>query len=92
MKTASIPSLRVAPELRRAAESVLQEGESLSSFVEQSIRTCIDQRRLQREFIARGLASRDEAKHSGEYFSVDEIRDDLDKLLGAAEAKARTTR
>ena len=92
MKTASIPSLRVAPELRRAAESVLQEGESLSSFVEQSIRTCIDRRRLQREFIARGLASRDEARSSGEYFSIDEIRDDLDKLLDAAEAMAGAAR
>ena len=92
MKTASIPSLRVTPELRRAAESVLQEGESLSNFVEHSIRTCIDRRRLQREFIARGLASRDEARRSGEYFSVDEIRDELDKLLGAAEAKAATAR
>ncbi len=35
MKTASIPSLRVEPELRRAAEAVLHEGESLSSFLEQ---------------------------------------------------------
>jgi hypothetical protein len=31
MKTASISSLRVAHELRQAAESVLQEGETLSS-------------------------------------------------------------
>ena len=38
MKSATIPSLRVAPELRTAAEDVLEEGETLSSFVEQSIR------------------------------------------------------
>ncbi|MFT4433982.1 YlcI/YnfO family protein [Caballeronia sp. 15715] len=29
MKTATFPSVRVEPELREAAESVLQEGESL---------------------------------------------------------------
>ena len=88
MKTASIPSLRVAPELRRAAESVLKEGESLSSFVEQSIKSFIDRRRLQSEFIARGLASRDEARSTGGYFSAEDIQRELDGRLSAAEAKA----
>jgi hypothetical protein len=86
MKSASIPSLRVDPELRHAAESVLLEGETLSSFVEQSIRTGIDRRRLHGEFISRGLASRDEAKISGEYFSSEQVRDDLDRMLAAAES------
>lgn len=90
MKTASIPSLRVAPELRRAAEGVLKEGESLSSFVEQSIKACIDRRRLQAEFLARGMASREEAKRSGEYFSADEIHRELDGRLNAAEAKVKS--
>lgn len=53
MKTATIPSLRVAPELRRAAESVLREGETLSGFVEQAIRAGIERRRLRDEFVAR---------------------------------------
>ena len=92
MKTASIPSLRVDPKLRRAAESVLQDGESLSSFVEHSIRMCIDRRRLQKEFIARGLASRDEAKRTGEYFSADEIREEMDRMLIEAEARAKAGR
>lgn len=90
MKTASFPSLRVAPELRRAAEGVLKEGESLSSFVEQSIKACIDRRRLQAEFIARGLASRDEAMRSREYFSAEEIQRELDGRLNAAEAIIQT--
>jgi hypothetical protein len=34
MKTASHPSLRIDPDLRQAAESVLNEGESLSSLME----------------------------------------------------------
>ncbi|WP_306427124.1 YlcI/YnfO family protein [Burkholderia sp. AU16741] len=37
MKTATFPSVRVEPELRDAAGNVLQERETLSSFVEQSI-------------------------------------------------------
>ena len=90
MKTASLPSLRVDPELRRAAESVLEDGESLSSFVEDSVREGIERRRLRSEFVLRGLASRDEAKHSGEYFSADHVQRELDGMLKEAEARAKT--
>ncbi len=88
MKTASIRSLRVNPELRQAAESVLQNGETLSSFVEQSLRANIECRRVQQEFIARGLAARDEARQTGEYFADDEVLREMDDLLSHAEAKA----
>jgi hypothetical protein len=84
--------LRVDPELRRAAESVLEDGESLSSFVEGSVREGIERRRLRSEFVARGLASRDEAKHSGEYFSADQVQRELDGMLEEAEARAKTAR
>jgi predicted transcriptional regulator len=88
MKTATIPSLRVDPELRYAAESVLQDGETLSSFVEQSLRTNIDRRRFQQEFIARGLASRDQARLSGEYIPAEDVQRELEEMLAQAEAKA----
>ncbi len=88
MKTATIPSLRVAPELRHAAESVLQEGETLSGFVEQSLRANIERRRFQQEFVARGLASRDEALRTGEYFPAEEVQRELEEMLVQAEAKA----
>ena len=92
MNTASLPSLRVDPELRRAAESVLEAGESLSSFVEDSVREGIERRRLRSEFLARGLASRNEAKHAGEYFSADQVQRELDGMLEEAEARAKTAR
>lgn len=87
MKTASIPTLRVTPELRQAAEDLLEAGETLSGFVEQSIRANIERRRMRKAFIARGLASRDEARLTGEYFAAEEIRAELDALLQAAESK-----
>lgn len=87
MKTATIPSLRVEPELRHAAESVLHNGESLSSFVVQSLRANIKRRRLQQEFIARGLASRDAARQTGEYFEAEEVLRELDDMLSHAESK-----
>ncbi len=61
MKTATIPSLSVDADLRRAAEELLKEGESLSSFVEQSLCEGIERRRAHAEFITRSLLSRDDA-------------------------------
>lgn len=89
MKSATFPSLRVEPELRQAAETVLRKGESLSSFVSESIRAGVDRRRSQNEFIARGLASRDEARRTGEYFSAEEVHRELDAMLAAADKKRR---
>lgn len=88
MKTSTIPSLRVAPELREAAESVLEEGESLSSFVEQSLRTQILRRQMQQEFIAKGLASLAEAERTGIYHDADDVMAELEEMQAAAEAKA----
>ena len=38
MKTAAIPAVRVPPELRQAAEDLLQTGETLSGFVEEAVK------------------------------------------------------
>lgn len=88
MKSSSIPSIRVEPELRQAAESVLREGESLSSFMEESLKAGIQHRKAKKEFIARGLNSREEAKRTGEYFSADTVFDELKTMLHDAEQKA----
>ncbi|WP_176300163.1 YlcI/YnfO family protein [Burkholderia vietnamiensis] len=92
MKTATFPSVRVEPELRDAAESVLQDGETLSSFVEQSIREGIERRRLQSEFIARGIASRDEARRTREYVSSSEVLERLGRQLDTLRARTRQAR
>ena len=89
MKTASMPSLRVDPELRHDAESVLRDGETLSSFMEQALRSSIQSRRVKKEFIARGLTSRDEAKRTGEYFSADDVLVEMQDMLSQVQAKAR---
>jgi predicted transcriptional regulator len=87
MKSATIPSLRVEPELRQAAESVLREGETLSSFMEEALRSGIQHRKIQREFIARGLAARDESRQTGEYYSAGDVFNELSGMLAQAEAK-----
>jgi predicted transcriptional regulator len=89
MKTASMPSLRVDPTLRHDAESVLREGETLSGFMEQALRASIRARRAQREFIARGLAARDEARATDEYFTADDVLEEMERIVARAEATLR---
>lgn len=88
MKSASLPSLRVDPELREAAESVLNKGETLSNFVESSVKAQIEYRRTQREFMARGLASRDDAKRTGVYFDAADVHAELRAMLEATKASS----
>ena len=88
MKTATFPSLRVDPALRRAAEDVLLEGESLSSFVEHSVRAQIQQRRQQEAFIARGLAARDKSKTSAVYVSSTALLKGLASRLAKAKKQS----
>lgn len=87
MKTSTLPSLRVDPALRKAAEDVLQEGETLSGFVEHSVRAQIRLRQQREEFIARGLASRDKARESGIYYSAEESLAALAEILEKRRAK-----
>lgn len=86
MKTATFPPLRTTPELRQAAEKILGEGETLSSFVEQAIRESVARRQNQQEFIARGLRSRDEARQSGKYVGSDTVINKLEQMLTNAKA------
>lgn len=88
MKTANFPSLRVDPALRQAAEDSLFDGETISGFVEQSIRDSILRRQHQREFVARGLAARDAAAADGHYVSAESVLGRLGGMLAQAKAKA----
>ena len=86
MKTSNLPSLRVDPELRAAAESVLVEGESLSAFMEVAIREGVERRRMRQEFLQRGLLGAERARQTGEYYSSEQV---LDELRAAVEARRR---
>jgi len=92
MKTATFPSVRVEPEFRAEVESVLSEGESLSEFVEASVRAGVERRRVQAEFIARGLRSRDEARRTGDYIDADDVVAALQRRLHAARVRLPKTR
>lgn len=88
MKTTTIPPLRVSPALRKEAESVLEQGETLSSFVLEALNRNIEYRRARQEFIARGLASADLARKTSKYISADAVINKLERRL--AKAKQRS--
>lgn len=86
MKTAIIPSVRVEPELREQVERVLTEGESLSAFVEASVRDSVTRRLAQTEFVRRGLASLDGARRNGNYATAEAVVRKLEDRLAEARA------
>ncbi len=87
MKTTSLPSPRVTPEMRRDAESLLESGESLSSFVLSSVQRQIEERRAQRLFIERGIANGERARATGKYVSAEDVMKNLARRLKDAKAK-----
>lgn len=91
MKTATIPSVRVETELRAEVESLLGEGETVSEFVEASVRAAVLRRRHQAEFIARGLRSLEEARRTGDYIDADTVVEGLQRKLESARARKAAT-
>ncbi|MCQ4323800.1 hypothetical protein NAV26_02320 [Pseudomonas stutzeri] len=89
MKTATLPSIRVQPELRQAAEAVLKPGETLSSLMEQALRQSIAARQDQEDFIKRGLASASRARSTGRYLPAGDVLATLEERLQQARTSKR---
>lgn len=88
MKSATLPPLHVDPELRADIEHVLEEGETISGFMEAPVRTLIAHRRSRRASIERGLASHERARERDEYFGAKEVLDDLRQRLEDAKRES----
>lgn len=73
MKSAVLPQVRVEPALRAAVEAVLAEGETLSAFVESSVRRAVEHRLALRDFDARCNAALKHYLVTGNAFSSDEV-------------------
>jgi hypothetical protein len=86
MKSAVIPQIRVEPELRAELESVLRHGETLTDFVEATVRSAIAFRRVQTAFHARAQAASEAYHRTGVSVSVDTV---LERLQLKLEAKRK---
>ena len=84
MRTATLPAVRVTPQLRSMAESVLLQGESLSTFIEASIAQRVQYRQSQKEFLARGVQSAALVKAGAmRTYSLNEVMHDLRAVKSA---------
>jgi hypothetical protein len=87
MKSAVIPQVRVEPELRAELLSVLKPGETLTDFVEATVRSAIAFRRVQTEFHARAQAASQEYHRTGVSVPVDTVLQRLQTKLDAKRKK-----
>ncbi len=87
MKSAVIPQIRVEPALRAELESVLQPGETLTAFVEATVRNAIAFRRIQTEFRARAQAASDDYHRTGVSVPVETVLKRLQFKLDAKRKK-----
>ena len=88
MKTATLPSIRVEPEFRSTVESLLRDTETLTQFVENSVRETVARRRNQAEFLSRGIQSLEAARNNDDYVDADIVLDKLRQRLARAKTRA----
>jgi hypothetical protein len=87
MKTAVIPQIRVEPELRAELESVLRQGETLTEFVETTVRSAIAFRRVQTAFHVRAQAASEAYHPTGVSVPVEPVLERLQSRLDARRKK-----
>ncbi len=80
------PSVLDDAEFHAAAESVLREGETVADLIDRSARAEVEYRREQAEFIARGLASLEEAERTGVWYTTEDVLSMMRAKLDAAKA------
>ena len=83
MKTAIIPQVRVEPQLRADLEGVLREGETLSDFLEATVRQAVEYRRMQAEFDARADAAWARFQQTGAAVPAEEVVTEMRARLEA---------
>lgn len=81
MRTSTLPQVRVEDEFRAAVESVLREGETMTSFIEDTMRRAVEHRRVEDEFHARGRRAWEECKRTGVSTPVDEAFDRIEAKM-----------
>lgn len=89
MKTAQLRPVRVEASVRDEIEGVLRDGESLSEFVETAAVQAARRRKAQQEVLARGRASLESAKRTGEFYAADEA---LEAMRGRLQSRMQTLR
>ena len=98
-KTAVSPQVRVEPQLRTDLVGVLRSGETLSDFLEATVRQAVDYRRMKAEFDARADAAWSRFQQTGAGVPAEKLIAEMclrlearrQKLLGKPKVKRRLT-
>jgi hypothetical protein len=93
MKTTQLPPVRVAPAVRQQIESCLEEGETLSQFIEKASVGAARARLAEQAFLDRGRASFERAMRTGNIVPatdvLNDMRDRLSKRMRELKKNAR---
>lgn len=84
MKTATLPPVRVEPDFRQELEGVLEQGETLSQFVESAVRSVVEKRKHQAEFVRRGIKAIQNTQSAGTGIPGEQVVARLEARLKAA--------
>jgi hypothetical protein len=80
------PSVLDDEEFHAAAESVLREGETVADLIDRSARAEVEYRRDQAAFVAKGLASLEEAERTGVWYTSEDVLSMMKAKFDAAKA------
>ena len=89
MKTATIPPVRIDPSFRKDIEQALEMNESLASLVEKAVRNEVTRRRVQSEFVRRGMAAISRTVAAGDGIPAEAVVAKLEAKLAAARQAKR---
>ena len=89
MKTATIPPVRIDPAFRKDIEQSLEGGESMASLVETAVRNEVTRRRVQSEFLSRGMAAINRTVAAGDGVPAEIVIGKLQAKLAAARRAKR---
>ena len=87
MKTTTLPPIRVDPKVKKEIESVLDSGETLSSFILEAVTKTAAVRQAQQAFLDRALASERRTARSGRYVKEAVVYKRLEAILARARRK-----
>jgi hypothetical protein len=90
MKTAILPPVRLDPKQKARIEAVLEQGETLSSFMLEAALTKAEVRRAQAAFVERGLTAERHAERTGDWVSEKAAFRRLESIL--KRARRRTSK
>lgn len=89
-RTATLPPIRIEPETKATLESVLREGESLTQFIEQAVRSEAEYRAGQQAAVARARESLRAVDEGEGVMTSDEFLARMQQRAESARARIRT--